>query len=64
MVKGNKIKKVFKTNVDTVSLNVEQVTADSGLFPYAEGWDGKEDNWWQAAIDPRRLRKKGTQICK
>ena len=64
MQKSKKINKVYKTNKDTISLNVERFSAELGFFPYAEKWEGEESHWWLASTDPRRLRKKGSQISK
>ena len=46
--------KKYRTNVDTISLNVEQFTQADPLFPYRT--DPHSD-------DPRRLYKKGHQFC-
>ncbi len=64
MPKSKKINKIYKTNKDTISLNVEQFSAELGLFPYAEQWGGTQRHWWSPSTDPRRLRKKGSQISK
>jgi len=48
--RNKKKEKVYSTNVDTISLNVEQF--GPGPAP------------WEEAVDPRLLRKKGSQICK
>ncbi len=64
MAKRKKVEKIYRTNKDTISLNVEQFSANIGLFPYAEKWEGDENHWWLSPSDSRRLRKKGSQICK
>jgi hypothetical protein len=64
MPKGKRLKKVYRTNTDTVSLNVEQFSAELGLFPYAEKWEGEESHWWEPSAAPRRPYKKGARICK
>jgi hypothetical protein len=64
MAKAKKTEKIYKTNSDTISLNVEQFSAELGLFPYAKKWEGEESHWWLQSTDPRRLRKKGSQACK
>jgi hypothetical protein len=64
MEKRKKINKIYRTNKDTISLNVEQFSTDLGLFPYAEKWEGEESHWWLPPSDPRKLRKKGSQVCK
>lgn len=48
--KKNKAKKVYRTNVDTISLNVEQF--------------GPRFELYGTNVDPRTLRKKGSQICR
>lgn len=50
-------KKVYSTNRDTISLNVEQFS--NGYAPFYPG-----PAPWEQPIDPRRLRKRGSQICK
>ena len=55
--KKRREKKVYRTNVDTVSLNIEQL--GGGCAPFYP-----EPASWEKPIDPRRLRKKGSQICK
>ncbi len=64
MAKKKTIDKRYRTNKDTISLNVEQFSAQLGSFPYAEKWGGDEDHWWLPPIDSRNLRKRGSQICK
>jgi len=64
MAKKKTVDKTYRTNKDTISLNVEQSSAHLGLFPYAEKWEGEDDHWWLPPSDPRKLRKKGSQICK
>jgi hypothetical protein len=59
-----KLVKVYRTNGDTISLNVEQFSAELGLFPYAGKWEGEESHWWLPSTEPRKLRKKGSQVCK
>lgn len=54
--KKRRDKKVYRTNIDTVSLNVEQFGA--GRAPFCPGLAS-----WEKSMDPRRLRKKGSQIC-
>jgi len=48
-------REVYRTNVDTVSLNTEQFIGHAPFFPDSASWE--------RSIDPRRLRKKGSQIC-
>ncbi len=62
MAKVKRIEKVYKTNVDTVSLNVERFSSDLGLFPYGKKWGGEENHWWLPSTDSRRLRKKGSRV--
>lgn len=49
-------KKVYRTNVDTISLNVEQFGGRAPFYPGCA--------FWEKPIDSRRLRKKGSQICR
>ncbi len=34
MPKAKKLEKIYKTNNDTISINVEQFSTELGLFPY------------------------------
>jgi hypothetical protein len=64
MAKNKKNKKKYRTNETLISLNVERFSAELDPFPHAERWEGESTYWWTRPTDPRRLRKKGSQICK
>jgi hypothetical protein len=65
MAKGKKkVRKIFRTNEDTISLNVERFSAELGLFPYAEKWEGEEKYWWSPSTGNRKLLKRGSSVCK
>jgi hypothetical protein len=55
--KRERVDKKYRTNVDTISLNVEQFSDGVPFNPYYEPW-------MDVVINPRRYYKKGVEISR